>query len=378
MNDVTKRVGVALFTVALCTACVTAPKQSQKQAQPPAVASWETSLDVGHGLVGKIWSSDTQRYVKSDQLLDAVAAHDLVLIGERHDHPDHHRLQALILQRVGDSALVGFEMLDENDAPKISAGMTADEIAQASDWSNSGWPRFEIYRPIFDVVERRKMTPLAIHPSRNRLMGRARQPQKFAEENANYLAKLPQHGVANLRVDIDRGHCGNAAGAMIDMMVAAQIYKDHWMASQMMAAEERRVAEGTSPLRSVIIAGNGHVRRDYGLPNHLPRQALSIGLIEVQSEQLSPADYDLGRFDYVWFTPRLDDEDPCEKYKKALEKMKEKYRKMRLKERDVSMGGASPTGGEKCQGVASKKSMMSGYKPPSVERGMLCSEPETP
>jgi hypothetical protein len=27
-------------------------------------------------------------------------------------------------------------------------------------------------------------------------------------------------------------------------------------------------------------------------------------------------------FDYVWFTPRADDTDPCEKFKKSLENLK--------------------------------------------------------
>jgi len=129
---------------------------------------------------------------------------------------------------------------------------------------------------------------------------------------------------------------------MLDMMVAAQVFKDHWMASQMTAALDRQplgTSEGNpSRRRGVIIAGNGHVRKDYGLPNHIDRKTLSVGLIEVQKDQNAAQSYDLERFDYTWFTPRLDDEDPCQKYKKALEKMKEHYRKKRSKERSVSMG----------------------------------------
>ena len=324
-------------------------------------------------MVGKIWSTQANDFVGMTDLFQALAAHDVVLVGERHDHPDHHRLQAQILEQVGPSALVGFEMLDEQDESSVTAGMSADQIARASEWAQSGWPNFELYRPIFDVVNRLRMTPLAIHPSRQRLMRRARQPDKFAEENATYLSRLSKPGIANLRADIDRGHCGNAAGAMIDMMVGAQVFKDHWMASQVTSALEREQAGR----RAVIIAGNGHVRRDYGLPNHLRQKTMSIGLIEVQKDHLTIADYAPKRFDYIWFTPRLNDDDPCEKYKKALEKMKEKYRKMRLQERGVSLLQAAPKSGS-CQGVASKKSTMSGYKPPSVERGMLCAEPATP
>ena len=76
-----------------------------------------------------------------------------------------------------------------------------------------------------------------------------------------------------------------------------------------------------------MIAGNGHVRRDYGLPNHLDLETVSIGLIEVRSELMTPQDYAPERYDYVWFTPQLDDVDPCEKYREALENMKRRYRR---------------------------------------------------
>ena len=339
--------------------------------------TWTTSLDADHKLVGRIWSTKTKEFVDTNHVFAALAEYDVVLLGERHDHPDHHQLQAIILEKVGQSAFVGFEMLDEKDALRLTAGMSPDQVATATEWAESGWPSFELYRPIFNVVKRLNMTPLAIHPARNRLMNRARQPEKFANENAEYLARLSKQGIANLQVDIDRGHCGNAAGAMIDMMVGAQVFKDHWMASQISSVLNQQVDESTRRRRGVIIAGNGHVRKDYGLPNHLQLKTLSIGLIEVQKNQEKIADYAPERFDYVWFTPRLDDEDPCEKYKKALEKMKEKYRKMRLNKRGVSQFQTTPKS-RSCQGDASKKSTMSAYSPPSVEREMRCADPATP
>ena len=105
---------------------------------------------------------------------------------------------------------------------------------------------------------------------------------------------------------------------MIQMMVAAQIFKDRWMTAQL---------KQTDAEQKVVIAGNGHVRKDYGIPNHLSEPTLSIGLIEVVADQTVVADYMPERFDYIWFTPRLDTLDPCEKYKEALERMKSKYKR---------------------------------------------------
>jgi hypothetical protein len=57
-------------------------------------------------------------------------------------------------------------------------------------------------------------------------------------------------------------------------------------------------------------------------------QVISISFVEVDQQKTEPQSYPLsypnGRlpFDYVWFTPRVDDEDPCEKFKSQLDRMK--------------------------------------------------------
>ncbi|WP_319531088.1 hypothetical protein [uncultured Cohaesibacter sp.] len=58
---------------------------------------------------------------------------------------------------------------------------------------------------------------------------------------------------------------------------------------------------------SVLIAGNGHVRRDRGVPMFLDAsdKAVSIALIEVIRGQTDPQSYsafDPKLYDYVWFT----------------------------------------------------------------------------
>jgi uncharacterized iron-regulated protein len=84
---------------------------------------------------------------------------------------------------------------------------------------------------------------------------------------------------------------------------------------------------------AVLVAGAGHVRSDYGIPVYLTaiapdRQVVSIAFVEVDGLKTKPDIYDLadatGRapFDYLWFTPRVDDEDACEKFKAQFEKFK--------------------------------------------------------
>ena len=126
--------------------------------------------------------------------------------------------------------------------------------------------------------------------------------------------------------DIRESHCGQAPEAMLDRMVDIQWARDARMAASLARAGQRDGA--------VLVAGVEHTRRDRGVPAHLARQApaarvASVAFLEVDPAAVKPVDYaarlagDTLPFDYVWFTPKIDDVDPCEKFKKSLETLDE-------------------------------------------------------
>ena len=56
-------------------------------------------------------------------------------------------------------------------------------------------------------------------------------------------------------------------------------------------------------------------------------RAVSIAFVEVDATRANAVSYTErfgGRlpFDYLWFTPAVDDEDPCEKFRKSLERLR--------------------------------------------------------
>ena len=56
----------------------------------------------------------------------------------------------------------------------------------------------------------------------------------------------------------------------------------------------------------VLIAGNGHVRKDYGVPNHVDGPVVSVGLIEVGGQEKSPSAYRSTSLRLpMWFSPRF-------------------------------------------------------------------------
>ena len=78
-----------------------------------------------------------------------------------------------------------------------------------------------------------------------------------------------------------------------------------------------------SASKAVLIAGNGHVRGDRGVPFYLPpEESLSIVMLEVSADRTEAIRYRSHGADFIYFTPRVDDLDPCEVYRKQLEKMR--------------------------------------------------------
>src|SRR6056297_1957029 len=75
---------------------------------------------------------------------------DVVFLGEVHDNPIHHALQADAVRALRPAALV-FEMLTPAQAALINDYVTlpdANRLAEALSWDESGWPDFAFYAPI--------------------------------------------------------------------------------------------------------------------------------------------------------------------------------------------------------------------------------------
>jgi uncharacterized iron-regulated protein len=319
----TSRLALSLvLTAAGCTAATTHPPRPQASAAP----RWESQLGVDHPLAGVIVDVAGGRRVSETELLAHVQTAGIVLVGESHDNPDHHRLQARLLQAFAtthDAPAVVFEMLDRDQQSAVDASLAAhpgdaDALAKAVRWESSGWPPWSLYRPVFEAALAAHATILAAGIDRSNAMRIAHDGiaaydpalvAPFALDGA-----LPPDEQASMRREMSEVHCGLLPESMLDSMVLVQRARDALLAE--------RLHEGTDHGRgALLIAGAGHVRRDRGVPAQLARaygtRALAIGLVPVKTQDTTPESYATGfdaaalPFDFVWFTPRTDDVDHC-------------------------------------------------------------------
>lgn len=302
-----------------------APAQAQSGAEVFS-DGWRSTLYLDHPLAGRIWDVKRGRFVDEAELLRALEAARFVVLGERHDQEDHHRLQARLvreLTRGGRKPALAFEMLDVGQQAAVDASLAraprdADALALAVDWAHSGWPDWALYRPVFAAGLEAGLPIVAANLPRAQVREIVKRgPNALPSELRARLdldTPLPEDVARDMREEQDQAHCGQLPQEMLGPMVQAQRARDAHLADRLLAAD---TGDG-----GILITGNGHARTDRGVPSHLARRApekavASVGLLEVAPEAPAPKDYAASftagalPFDYVWFTPAAPQEDPC-------------------------------------------------------------------
>jgi uncharacterized iron-regulated protein len=291
---------------------VAAPVAAVASGPAPTGGPWRSTVSADHPLVGRIWSVRDGRFASEDELLADLRAVPYVMLGEKHDNPDHHRLQAELVGELQPKACA-FEMLDHADP--IADAADPDALATAADWANSGWPDFAIYRPVFAACYDAHAAVVAASPTRDEV--RTAMTSGIDALPAEVVAGLDRsHPLddaqrASLTEEIEDSHCGQATPEMVTAMIQGQVFKDAFFA-RALAAE---------PVPAVLIAGGGHTRTDRGVPLYLEPESRTVLLAEVDPDRPDPAQYTGESPDWIWFTPAVSDEDPCVAFAEQLKKM---------------------------------------------------------
>jgi uncharacterized iron-regulated protein len=298
--------------------------------------SWQASVGRDHPLVGRIWDVPAGAFIDRAAVVDRLRRGRFVLLGEKHDNPDHHRLQAWLLHALiaaGRRPAVGFEMFTVADAPAIAQQLAAHPrdaggLAEAVNWQRSGWPDWAMYRPIAEAALQANLPIVAtnLSPATVRSLHQSDATALDATVAARLGVDRPLAADTQIAMaeEIRQAHCGHAVDQQINAMIVVQRARDAQMAESLAAAGQQDGA--------VLIAGAGHVRRDYGIPAYLNSQApgasvISVAFLEVSPDLLEPAAYaarfrqQTFPFDYIWFTPRVDDQDPCVAFEEQLKQL---------------------------------------------------------
>ncbi|MFT6582877.1 MAG: putative iron-regulated protein [Alphaproteobacteria bacterium] len=302
-------------------------------AQPaPPTPAWTTTLSADHPLIGRLWSPSQNAFVTPDRLIKDAANADFALLGETHDNPDHHRMQAWIIRALahkGRKPAIVFEMIEETrqsalDAYQKRPDANAAGLGDAVDWDKSGWPAWGEYQPIAEAAFNAGSPIFAgnpVKPTRGKSSrGKSGQHKMISDTRRKSLGvDQPLDGWRQdlLLNTIDAGHCRLVPKQHLSPMVRIQRIRDAVLADNL-----RKAAQVTENSPTILIAGSSHARKDFAVPlvlnQLLPgKTSVSLAFAEVDDTLKTPGEYAQAfnaksiPFDYIWFTPRANNTDYC-------------------------------------------------------------------
>lgn len=247
------------------------------------------------------------------EMLDHLPPAQVVILGEVHDNPTHHANQARALAALAPRAVV-FEMLDIEQSLRITEALTRDPdgLARVLEWEKSGWPDFAMYAPLFQT---RPMPRFYGGAVREVDLARARKDgpaAAFGRHAARFGLDrpLPPAAQSAREAEMQAAHCNMLPPEALPRFVAAQRLRDAALAFTVLIALE----ETGGPV--AVITGNGHARRDSGIPAVLAVadpsvSVLTIGQIEAP-EAAPPFDRWIVTGPHARTGP-----DPCEAFRQG-------------------------------------------------------------
>lgn len=237
-------------------------------------------------------------------------AADVYLLGEIHDNPAHHQQQAQRITDIAPPAVI-FEMLDTDQARAISelSVRTPQAIRDVSGWDQSGWPDFDMYAPIFHALNNAAILGAAVPRDQARAAFEQGVVSTFDGDAALFGLDRPLPGAEQTAREAYQlaAHCDALPAEMLPMMVDIQRLRDATLALRITQA----LQEYGPPV--VVITGNGHARRDWGIARYLMHTEWDIFALG-QGEGDRPPD---GIFDAIVFADPIQRDDPCAAFAKS-------------------------------------------------------------
>jgi len=259
---------------------------------------------------GQIIETKTGKSVSAKSIARQAKGYRYILLGESHDHPDHHGLQAEIIHELakeGRDVVIGLEMFTrpvQNELLAWSLGWQSEsEFIEKSKWKTEWGFDYGLYRPIFEAAKKFKLPLVALNVPRDWV-------RKVGREG---LAGLTEEQRQELPKEIDLGNNDHRSifsalmgghpvtGPRGENIYSAQVLWDAGMANTAIKWMSKRSKESIM----VIVAGSGHVMYKQGINWRITKATGDKTLDVVMIEGDQPQKVSKGISDYVFAAKEL-------------------------------------------------------------------------
>ncbi len=237
----------------------------------------------------------------------------VLLLGEVHDNAQGHKLRyELLQQRVAAGwrpslVLEQFDRENQDLLNKAQKGcLDAQCVIRVAGGARWDW---QLYYPVIQLALTYQLPLVAGNLSRadaSRVVrdGVASSFDPQSVKDYRLDQPLPAAVASAQQQEIIAGHCNMLPEMMVGGMVHAQVARDIWMA---------KIIRDQLPRDVVLIAGNGHVRKDIGVGYWLHEAAPAL---KVRSVGFIESGDNGGRYDSIQTVAPQTRDDPCKQVKK--------------------------------------------------------------
>ena len=253
---------------------------------------------------GTIWNTSESRTITTQKLINALKNARIVYVGEKHTNPRHHAVQLQIIEALSESGRpvsVGMEMFDRTYQHKLDRWSAGDWdwsefLGQVHWYANWRYPD-KLYKDILMYIRQKKLKIVGLNipfclPPKIAVGGldslsaseRALLPDKIDTTDADHRAYVENiYKMHKLRGRDNFEYFYQAQCAWEDGMA-------------------QTIAAGLGSGHMVVLAGNGHIIRKFGIPKRVNRR-IQVPYLTVYlatpDETIPP---DAG--DFIWVTPK--------------------------------------------------------------------------
>jgi len=259
-----------------------------------------------------VFSRPSARVIKPDMLttvddiMPKLVASRIIYIGEHHDKFAHHINQLQIIKKMhaaGYKLAAGMEMFQTPFQPVLDDYLTGkiDENAflEQSEYFSRWRYDYNLYKPIIDYLKQQNIPLIALNIEGDITRQVGRQGiDSLADEKKNRLPAAMDFSNEQYRRDLDKVFAFH--GEQKELKKFNHFYQAQMLWDEGMAESADRFLANNPDRKLVVLAGNGHVRHKYGIPERLYRRNHEPFTVVVQDDEIVD-----GIADFVLVTTKL-------------------------------------------------------------------------
>lgn len=303
-------------------------------------------------LIGKILDTKTGNSIDFQSLIEAVSSTDVIYLSEKHNNPEHHLFQQKVIKSLiekGQKPTIGFEFFSMDDTPDLLNFIDSGKVTHSKKnekfieqdlrrklgWDTQPDESWKFYFDLLTLAKKEHLNVAGIDLSRSlkkRITRKGINGISPLEKELVFSTELNNDAYKDYMFSIFKAvHCGMGHEKM-----QSRIY-DTWVARNDKMAQSINLLYKHYKGPVIIIIGGGHTEHDLGVIDRVKAIDKNITQVNIAMKEISVTPSDISEYlmplelegfnrvppaQYLYFTQRVSYADPCEEFRKSLEKMK--------------------------------------------------------